>query len=63
MLNNHAPVVADLSKGFIKIEVLNKDSNEEYNPQLQKSDSGNLLLEISSGTLEMKDNKAIVLAD
>ncbi len=61
MLNNHAPVVSLLTKGNVKIygavelaeEVADKFTTE-----------GKItMLPIESGTIEMKDNKVIVLAD
>lgn len=67
MLNNHAPIVSVLNKGTVKIHlhtqehfVLN-DLKGKLTPQVD--DDKILLLEIDSGTLELKDNKAIILAD
>ena len=37
--------------------------NEEVQDKFTKGDNGRTLLKINSGTLEMKDNKIIVLAD
>ena len=62
MLNNHAPIVSLLGPGQVKIygdvsldkDVANKFSNEN---------NGITMLDISSGTIEMKDNKIIILAD
>ena len=56
MLNNHAPIVALLKEGFIEL-------NEEVQDKFTKGDKNTTLLKINSGTLEMKDNKIIVLAD
>ncbi len=62
MLNNHAPIVALLKEGFIKISG-NIELKEEVQDKFTKGDKNTTLLKINSGTLEMKDNKIIVLAD
>lgn len=61
MLNDHAPIVSLLKEGNVKI---NGDITleEEVENLFNKSDRG-YWLPISSGTIEMKDNKVIVLAD
>ena len=48
MLNNHMPIVSSLNKGIIKITDT-KSQQEE--------------IEISSGVVEMKNNKIIILAE
>ncbi len=61
MLNNHAPIISLLKEGNVKINgdiTLEDDVENLFN----KSDKG-YWLPISSGTIEMKDNKVIVLAD
>ncbi|WP_298340370.1 F0F1 ATP synthase subunit epsilon [uncultured Algibacter sp.] len=62
MLNNHAPIVSILKDGFVKISGT-IELDEEVQDKFTKGDNGDTLLKINSGTLEMKDNKAIVLAD
>lgn len=62
MLNNHASIVSVLKEGHVKIAgniQLHKDVEDKFT----KSDNGRTLLKINSGTIEMKDNKVIVLAD
>jgi F-type H+-transporting ATPase subunit epsilon len=61
MLNNHAPVISLLKEGNVKING-NITLEESVEKLFNKSDKG-FWLPISSGTLEMKDNKVIVLAD
>jgi F-type H+-transporting ATPase subunit epsilon len=67
MLNNHAPVVSNLKEGTIKIHI-HSQSNLELNDLHGKlipdeTDDKILTLFINSGTLELNDNKAIILAD
>jgi len=61
MLNNHAPVVSLLKEGNVKING-NITLEEEVEAKFNKTDKG-FWLPINSGTIEMKDNKVIVLAD
>lgn len=64
MLSNHAPVVSLLISGRIKIEGSEISSiSENFQEKFTKDADGRLSLEINSGTLEMKDNKLIILAD
>ena len=62
MLNNHAPIVSLLKEGFVKISG-NIELNEAVIDKFTKGDKNTTLLKITSGTIEMKDNKVIVLAD
>jgi F-type H+-transporting ATPase subunit epsilon len=63
ILNNHAPIVSLLKKGTLKIEASKFDLSKEGNAKFIKINDQNYTLEIASGTLEMKDNKVIVLVD
>lgn len=63
MLNNHAPIVSILREGTVKIDAKDAEIAENYKDKFFKTQDGRLGFNISSGTLEMKDNKAIVLAD
>lgn len=62
MLNNHAPIVSLLTKGKVRIYGDVKLS-KEYASMFQKGDKNEVILPISSGTVEMNNNKVIVLAD
>jgi F-type H+-transporting ATPase subunit epsilon len=48
MLNNHMPIVSSLKKGLIKITDTENNKKE---------------VEITSGVIEMKNNKIIILAE
>jgi len=62
MLNNHAPIVSLLQEGTIKIYG-SIELEEEFEEKFSKGDKGVTLLKISSGTIELKENKIIILAD
>lgn len=62
MLNNHAPVLSLLQEGKVRIKG-NIVLDEAYGDKFSKGSNGDTILEISSGTVEMKKNKVIVLAD
>ena len=61
MLNNHAPIVSLLGPGKVKFAG-NPTIPEVYENKFTKAD-GKWILEINSGTVQMNDNKIIVLAD
>ncbi|CAM1367430.1 F0F1 ATP synthase subunit epsilon [Tenacibaculum xiamenense] len=67
MLNNHAPIVSILDKGTVKIHVHTQNhlSFDDLHGSIEKlpADDKVLTLDIKSGTIEMKDNKVIILAD
>lgn len=67
MLNNHAAVVSTLKQGTIKINVHTQEHLEldELHGKIatHSNDDKVLTLSISSGTIELKDNKAIILVD
>ncbi|MFL0353325.1 F0F1 ATP synthase subunit epsilon [Xanthomarina sp. GH4-25] len=67
MLKGHAPIVSLLKEGTIKIHTHTQshlvfdELHAEVHPH--NDDDSILTLKIQSGTLEMKDNKVIILAD
>jgi F-type H+-transporting ATPase subunit epsilon len=62
MLNNHAPIVSLLQEGNIKIQGdLNFD--EAYEDRFKSVDKTTSVLNIKSGTIELNDNKIIILVD
>ena len=62
MLNNHAPIVSILKAGTVKIYG-DISLEETVENKFTKGDDNSTCLAINSGTLEMKDNKVIILAD
>ena len=62
MLNNHAPIVSLLKEGHVKIYG-DVQLDEEVEDKFVKGEKRGIWLAINSGTIELKDNKIIVLAD
>ena len=63
ILNNHAPIVSILGKGLVKITASSFNFPAETAAKFVKANNESYTLAIASGTIEMKDNKVIVLAD
>ncbi|KAB8151389.1 hypothetical protein EZY14_018815 [Kordia sp. TARA_039_SRF] len=67
MLNNHAPIVSLLKEGVVKIHMHTQshlELDDLHGSIVRHNDDDKILtLQINSGTVEMKDNKVIVLAD
>jgi len=63
ILNNHAPIVSLLQKGIVKITAPSLKFSKESEDLFTKVNDQNYTIAIQSGTIEMKDNKVIVLAD
>ncbi len=61
MLKDHAPVISILKEGFVKIYG-DIELEEEVEGKFETNSKGTWL-QINSGTIELKDNKIIVLAD
>ncbi len=62
MLKDHAPIVSLLGQGNVKIHGA-IELSKEFKDEFTKGENNTTVLSINSGTLEMKDNKVIVLAD
>ncbi len=62
MLNNHAPIVSLLVNGNVKFKGSKVTIDEEFENKFTIS-KDEYSLPITSGTIEMKENKVIVLAD
>jgi len=61
MLNNHAPIVSLLGEGRVKFAG-SPTISEGFESKFTEED-GKWVLEINSGTVQMNDNRIIVLAD
>ncbi|MGB5371579.1 MAG: F0F1 ATP synthase subunit epsilon [Flavobacteriaceae bacterium] len=62
MLQDHAPIVSLLQAGNVKVDG-SITIAEAYQSRFSKDVNGKTILPITSGTIEMKGNKVIVLAD
>lgn len=62
MLENHAAIVSLLTEGIVKFDG-NPNFNESTKNLFSKDADGKWTLSIKSGTLEMNNNKVIILAD
>lgn len=62
MLTDHAPIVSILQEGNVKIQG-DIQIEEEYEDRFTTDSNGKTMLHINSGTIELNDNKLIVLAD
>ena len=62
MLNNHAPIVSLLVEGNVRFKGVNVSIDEEFESKFTNT-KGEFSLAIKSGTIEMKENKVIILAD
>lgn len=62
MLNNHAPIVSLLVEGNVRFKGSDVKIVEEFASKFT-NEKGEYVLPIKSGTIEMKANKVIVLAD
>ena len=63
ILNHHAPIVSILKEGEIKIGAPSFTFSKETAGKFTKLNEQTYTLPITSGTIEMKDNKVIVLVD
>jgi F-type H+-transporting ATPase subunit epsilon len=62
MLQNHAPIVSLLQEGNVKVQG-DVTIDEDFKSKFSKGSNGETILAISSGTIELKENRVIVLAD
>ncbi|MFD1293097.1 F0F1 ATP synthase subunit epsilon [Lutibacter holmesii] len=62
ILNNHAPIVSLLVEGTVNFKGDNVKIEEEFQDKFTNV-KGAYSLAIKSGTIEMKENKVIILAD
>ena len=62
MLNNHAPIISTLKEGIVKISG-KIDLDDSVKDKFKKEDVNTTLFKVNSGTVEMLNNKLILLAD
>jgi len=62
MLKDHAPIVSLLQNGNVIVDG-DITIDEDFESKFTTNAKGKTVLAITSGTVEMKDNKVIVLAD
>lgn len=62
LLNHHAPIVSLLIEGEVKFKGINITIDEQFENKFTNV-KGEYSFPIKSGTIEMKENYAIVLAD
>ncbi len=63
MLDNHAPVVSVLEKGYVRFKPKGKLPKEVRKEFFKGNENTQLSLEIKGGVVEMNHNKAIILVD
>lgn len=67
ILNDHAPIIASLQQGQLRITPTNADqhfdSQEGKMKHTLSDDKRSIIFEINGGTVEVKKNKAIILAE
>ena len=63
ILNHHAAIVSILQEGEVKVVANHFDFTKEAAGKFVKVDNNTYTLAINSGTIEMNDNKVIVLVD
>lgn len=62
MLKDHAPIVSLLQEGKVRFAG-SVSLDKEHAAKFSTDENGNTVLPITSGTIELKNNKVMVLAD
>jgi F-type H+-transporting ATPase subunit epsilon len=65
VLNNHAPIISALKSGSVLLELPNSFDPEKFKSNLIQTtnDSKKIQININGGTVELTNNKMIVLAE
>ncbi|MGA0074348.1 MAG: F0F1 ATP synthase subunit epsilon [Flavobacteriaceae bacterium] len=63
ILENHAPIVSVLQAGQLRIQGFVGELPKSAAALFQKTEKDTYVLSVSGGTLEMSQNKIVVLAD
>ncbi len=62
ILNNHAPLVALLGKGAVKLQGKEVEVPEDFQDKFEIH-TDKVVLQINSGTVEVKNNRVIILVE
>ena len=62
ILENHAPIISSLKSGTIIIKG-KFDASKNFGDHFKTLDNNSIAFNISSGTIEMKNNKLILLSE
>ncbi len=63
MLDNHAPIVSLLTSGEVKLKGKGIEIDNALAAKHFRVEAGEYIMEIKGGTVEMNDNKIIILTD
>jgi F-type H+-transporting ATPase subunit epsilon len=65
VLNNHAPIISALTKGTIKVDLVQPLKNtKKLNKRVQVDASNKILtIDIDGGVVELTNNKLVLLAE
>jgi F-type H+-transporting ATPase subunit epsilon len=66
VLNNHAPIIAALKEGVVKVDLNQPFETENTSNKLVEKDSNDgkiIRVKINGGVVELTNNKLIVLAE
>jgi F-type H+-transporting ATPase subunit epsilon len=66
VLNNHAPIIAALNNGIVKVDLEKPFEAEKFSNKIiekDNSDSKVIRVQIKGGVVELTNNKLIVLAE
>ncbi|MFT6983759.1 MAG: F-type H+-transporting ATPase subunit epsilon [Crocinitomicaceae bacterium] len=65
VLNNHAPIIAALAKGDVKIDLTDVFDTDNANDKIAVDGTNKKVIRVAikGGVIEMQNNKVIVLAE
>jgi F-type H+-transporting ATPase subunit epsilon len=66
VLNNHAPIIAALKDGVVKVDLDEPFESENFSNKMIEKDSADakvIRVQINGGVVELTNNKLIVLAE
>jgi F-type H+-transporting ATPase subunit epsilon len=62
ILNNHAPIISLLGEGYIRLQGKNIEIDEEAEDKFERT-KDEIRLKINSGTIEMNNNRLVILVE